>query len=171
VLAEHRGGAGTAVVLSTSAPIPAPPRAGVVLAAGSFSRNSEFRRRHQPMSGDWTGAADGDTGDAIQAGMAVGAATALMDDAWWVAAFQCPGGGVTSCLWERPMPYVDLGHSQLARIRRFRTGHRSRSRTIGGSRGVPRRRSQRTRNGSAGRDTRFSAEEQSCAQVRSSARC
>ena len=50
---------------STSAPIPAPLRAGVVLAAGGFSRNSEFRRRHQPVGRDWTGAADGDTGDAI----------------------------------------------------------------------------------------------------------
>jgi len=71
------------------------------------------------------------TGDAIQAGMAVGAATALMDDAWWVAALQYPGGGVTSCLWERSLPgaivvdeggqrfvnesipYTDFGHAQL----------------------------------------------------------
>ena len=95
--------------------------------------DAEFRRRHQPVGSDWTGAGDGDTGDAIQAGMAVGAAPALMDDAWWVAAFQYSCGGVTSCLWERSMPgsiivdesdrrfvnesmpYVDLGHIQLAR--------------------------------------------------------
>ena len=53
---------------STFAPIPASLRAGVVLAAGGFSRNSEFRRRHQPVGGHWTGAAEGDTGDAIQPG-------------------------------------------------------------------------------------------------------
>ena len=40
--------------------------------------DAEFRRRHQPVGSDWTGAGDGDTGDAIQAGMAVGAAPALM---------------------------------------------------------------------------------------------
>ena len=64
----------------------------------------------------------------------MGAATALMDDAWWVAAFVLyPGGGITSCFWQRSMPgsiivdesgrrfvnesmpYVDLGHIQLAR--------------------------------------------------------
>ena len=95
--------------------------------------DAEFRRRHQAVGSDWTGAGDGDTGDAIQAGMAVGAAPALMDDAWWVAAFQYPCGGVTSCFWQRSMPgsiivdesgrrfvnesmpYVDLGHIQLAR--------------------------------------------------------
>ena len=27
--------------------------------------DAEFRRRHQPVGRDWTGAADGDTGDAI----------------------------------------------------------------------------------------------------------
>lgn len=107
--------------------------AGVILAAGGFSRNREFRRRYQPVGDEWTGTGDGDTGDAIEAGMAVGAATALMDDAWWVAAFQYPGGGVTSCLWERSLPgsiivdeagqrfvnesipYTDFGHAQLER--------------------------------------------------------
>ena len=105
--------------------------AGVVLGAGGFSRNSEFRQRYQPVTGEYSGTGEGDTGDAIQAGMAVGAATALMDDAWWVAAFQYPGGGVTSCLWERSLPgaivvdeagqrfvnesipYTDFGHAQL----------------------------------------------------------
>ena len=108
--------------------------AGVVLGAGGFSRNSEFRQRYQPVTGEYSGTGEGDTGDAIQAGMAVGAATALMDDAWWVAAFQYPWRRRTaSCLWERSLPgaivvdeagrrfvnesipYTDFGHAQASK--------------------------------------------------------
>ena len=58
-------------------------RRGVVLAAGGFARNKKLRARHQPVTGEWSSTAGGDTGDAIEAGVALGAATALMDDAWW----------------------------------------------------------------------------------------
>jgi 3-oxosteroid 1-dehydrogenase len=77
---------------------------GVVLAAGGFARNADFRRRHQPVGSDWTTTVGADTGDAILAAMELGAGTALLDAAWWVPAFAMPGGGMGICLWERSLP-------------------------------------------------------------------
>src|SRR5215475_2964355 len=49
---------------------------GVVLAAGGFERNEQMRRRYQrqPIGTQWTTGAAGNTGDAIAAGEAAGAA-------------------------------------------------------------------------------------------------
>ena len=60
-------------------------RLGVVLAAGGFERNDEMRQRYQrqPIGTEWTTGSAGNTGDAIAAGEAAGAALDLMDDAWW----------------------------------------------------------------------------------------
>lgn len=60
-------------------------RKGVVLAAGGFPHNLAMREKYlpKPTSIEWTVAAPGNTGDAIQAGIELGAATDLMDDAWW----------------------------------------------------------------------------------------
>lgn len=109
--------------------------AAVILAAGGFARNDGYRRRFQPVGGEWSSAARGDTGDAIQAGIDAGAATALMDDAWWGTSFITPEGARTFCLWERSLPgaiivdqtgerfvnestsYVDVGHALLERNR------------------------------------------------------
>lgn len=57
---------------------------GVLLAAGGFAHNAKMRESHQPApsSTEWTAAQPGDTGDAISAALELGAATALMDDAW-----------------------------------------------------------------------------------------
>ena len=108
-------------------------RRGVVLAAGGFARNRELRTRHQPVTGEWSSTAGGDTGDAIEAGAALGAATALMDDAWWGLMFLTGQGRPLTCLWERSLPgaivvdrhgrrfvnestsYVDVGHAVLER--------------------------------------------------------
>src|SRR5207302_259998 len=79
-------------------------RLGVVLAAGGFARNADLRRVHQAVDGSWSSTAGGDTGDAIGAAVELGAATALMDDAWWGASFVMPGGGAVFCLWERSLP-------------------------------------------------------------------
>lgn len=68
-------------------------RRGVLLAAGGFSHNAEMRarfapdRRQQPR---WSIANPGDTGDALQSAMALGAQTDLMDEAWWLPT---PRGG------------------------------------------------------------------------------
>jgi 3-oxosteroid 1-dehydrogenase len=63
-------------------------RRGVLLGSGGFERNQELRSRHGvPGAADWTMAPAGtNTGEPIQAAVAVGAATDQMDQAWW-----CPG--------------------------------------------------------------------------------
>jgi 3-oxosteroid 1-dehydrogenase len=80
-------------------------RRGVVLAAGGFERNEQMRQRYQrpPIGVDWTTGAAGNTGDAIAAGEAAGAALDLMDDAWWGPAVPLPSGPFF-CLAERSLP-------------------------------------------------------------------
>ena len=70
------------------------PLDGRVLATGGFERNQEMRRQHQraPVGTQWTTGAAGNTGDGILAGLELGAATGLMDDAWWGPSIPLPGG-------------------------------------------------------------------------------
>jgi succinate dehydrogenase/fumarate reductase flavoprotein subunit len=79
----------------------------VILAAGGFARNNEMRQKYQPhpIGVDWTVANPGDMGVPIQAGIAIGAATALMDDAWWGPCFTGMKGESNFMLWERSFPY------------------------------------------------------------------
>ena len=78
---------------------------GVVLAAGGFEHNEQMRRRYQrqPIGTEWTTGAAGNTGDAITAGEAAGAALDLMDDAWWGPSIPLSGGPYF-CLAERSLP-------------------------------------------------------------------
>jgi 3-oxosteroid 1-dehydrogenase len=78
---------------------------GVVLAAGGFERNAPMRQRYQrpPIGADWTTGSPGNTGDAIAAGEAAGAALDLMDDAWWGPSIPLPSGP-WFCLAERSLP-------------------------------------------------------------------
>jgi 3-oxosteroid 1-dehydrogenase len=80
-------------------------RRGVVLAAGGFERNEQMRRRYQrqPIGTQWTTGSAGNTGDAITAGEAAGAALDLMDDAWWGPSIPLSGGPYF-CLAERSLP-------------------------------------------------------------------
>jgi 3-oxosteroid 1-dehydrogenase len=80
-------------------------RRGVVLAAGGFEHNEQLRRRYQrpPIGTEWTTGSAGNTGDAITAGAAAGAALDLMDDAWWGPAIPLPRGPYF-CLAERSLP-------------------------------------------------------------------
>ncbi len=62
-------------------------RRGVLLAAGGFAHNRRMRQEfggEQPNTGKWSMANPGDTGEAIQTAMALGARTDLMDEAWWM---------------------------------------------------------------------------------------
>ncbi|MER6633225.1 FAD-binding protein [Streptomyces sp. NPDC000987] len=63
-------------------------RKGVLLAAGGFERNEGLRRAHGvPGSAGCSMAPAGtNTGEAIEAAVAIGAATELMNEGWW-----CPG--------------------------------------------------------------------------------
>ena len=78
---------------------------GVVLAAGGFERNDQMRQRYQrqPIGVEWTTGSAGNTGDAIAAGEAAGAALDLMDDAWWGPSVPLPSGPFF-CLAERSLP-------------------------------------------------------------------
>ncbi len=68
-------------------------RRGVLLAAGGFDRNQAMRDEFG-LAGraDWSCGAPGGTGKAIRAGMAVGAATGLMDECWWMPGLIQPYG-------------------------------------------------------------------------------
>jgi len=70
-------------------------RRGVFLGAGGFARNEAMRRQYgrQPITGSWTSAQPEDTGDGIVLGIAAGAATQLMDEAWWGPSSLLPPNG------------------------------------------------------------------------------
>jgi 3-oxosteroid 1-dehydrogenase len=62
-------------------------RKGVLLSSGGFAHNPEMRQLYggdQPNRARWSIANPGDTGEAIQLAMKVGAKTDLMDEAWWL---------------------------------------------------------------------------------------
>ncbi len=67
---------------------------GVILGSGGFEHDLELRQKHQPahVSTEWTTGAPTNTGGGIKAGIAVGADTALMDDAWWGPTIPLPRG-------------------------------------------------------------------------------
>jgi 3-oxosteroid 1-dehydrogenase len=118
-------------ILKDGKPFAIQARKGVVLAAGGFARNLEMRKRYQqhPITVDWTVANEGNTGDAINMGIEIGAAIDLMDDAWWGSTSLLPSGQAMFHVSERALPgtaivnsagrrfgneaapYTDWGHS------------------------------------------------------------
>ncbi|MAY35698.1 MAG: 3-oxosteroid 1-dehydrogenase [Spongiibacteraceae bacterium] len=68
-------------------------RKGVVLAAGGFEKNQAMREQYlpAPTDTDWSGGVATNTGDAINEGLRLGAATRLMDGAWWCTTISVPG--------------------------------------------------------------------------------
>jgi len=80
-------------------------RKGVLLASGGFEHNERMRKEYQqaPIGTEWTVGAVENTGDGIEAGMRLGAAVALMDDAWWGPSILLPRGPYF-CLAERSLP-------------------------------------------------------------------
>lgn len=123
VVAEHGG-----------EPVRIRARRGVLLATGGFEHNHQMRKQHLQAGGrdDYSAASTDNTGDGIVAGMNVGAATDLMDDAWWMPSFQRPDGIIQVLVSERSIarsiivnqhgrrftneaaPYVTFVHAQLA---------------------------------------------------------
>jgi 3-oxosteroid 1-dehydrogenase len=112
-------------------PIGLRARHGVILAAGGFEHNLEMRQQYlpAPTSTDWTVGCVGNTGDAIRAALVLGAASDLMDDAWWgpssrppqgepffhVGERAYPGGLIVNGLGQRfvneSAPYIDVVHA------------------------------------------------------------
>jgi 3-oxosteroid 1-dehydrogenase len=109
---------------------------GVLLGAGGFAKNQAMREKYQeaPASTAWTSVSPHDHGDAITAAMKIGAATDLLDDAWWGPTIVHPRTGLPSfTLFERALPhsiivdssgqrfmneaqsYTDCGHDQYRR--------------------------------------------------------
>ncbi|MGP4099851.1 FAD-dependent oxidoreductase [Nonomuraea sp. KM90] len=106
-------------------------RRGVVLAAGGFAGNAEWRSKHHGIPG-YSSAPEGDLGTAIEVGVRAGGALALMDDAWWGASLVGPDGKARFLVSERSFPfsimvdangerftnesasYIDVGHDMLA---------------------------------------------------------
>lgn len=82
-------------------------RHGVVLAAGGFDHDTAMRHKHQSSAliPRVSLGAEGNTGDAIAAGRALGAGTAFMEEAWWFPAV-APAGeeGPAVLLAERSLP-------------------------------------------------------------------
>jgi len=98
-------------VATADGPIEA--RLGVMLAAGGYARNAAIRAAARPASSpEWSAVIDEDTGDLLEAATALGAATALLDEAIWTPMSIPPDGVPIPHLWERSLPgsiMVDAG--------------------------------------------------------------
>lgn len=81
-------------------------RRGVILAAGGFDHDVQWRRQAQsPSLEDWSLGAEGNTGDAIRAAQRIGADVSLLDQAWWFPAVAPLNGQRPSVmLAERSLP-------------------------------------------------------------------
>ncbi|HKI39973.1 MAG: FAD-binding protein [Mycobacterium sp.] len=107
-------------------------RRGVILASGGFDHDLAWRKEQLPViEQDWSFGNPAAMGDGIRAGEKVGAATLLLDEAWWFPAIQWPEGRMQFMLNERMMPaqfivngdgrrfineaapYMDFGHAMI----------------------------------------------------------
>jgi 3-oxosteroid 1-dehydrogenase len=107
-------------------------RRGVILASGGFDHDLPWRKEQLPVvDQDWSFGNPASMGDGIRAGEKVGAATDLLDEAWWFPAIQWPDGRMQFMLNERMMPsqfivngegkrfineaapYMDFGHAMI----------------------------------------------------------
>lgn len=80
-------------------------RRGVILGSGGFEHSQELREKFlpHPTTTAWSTGAVSNTGGGLLAGTAVGAATDLLDDAWWGPTIPLPGRA-WFCLAERNLP-------------------------------------------------------------------
>ncbi len=78
---------------------------GVILGSGGFEHSQELREKFlpQPTSTAWSTGSTSNTGGGLLAGTAAGAATDLLDDAWWGPTIPLPGRA-WFCLAERNLP-------------------------------------------------------------------
>lgn len=106
---------------------------GVMLGGGGFDHRADWRERYQGVDGTASSGSKGNVGSAIEAAERIGAATDLMDDAWWGGSVPPTNadGQASFLVSERSMPYslivdgagnrfanesesyVDLGHHML----------------------------------------------------------
>jgi 3-oxosteroid 1-dehydrogenase len=95
-----------AVVLRDGHPHRIRARHGVVLACGGFDHNPDMRAKHQPeITGDWSLGSATNEGDGIRLGEALGAATDLMEDSWWMPTMPSANdGSLVGLVAERQFP-------------------------------------------------------------------
>lgn len=80
-------------------------RGGVIVASGGFDHNADMRKEHQPLvTEDWSMGVAEDTGDGVVAAVDLGAATGMLDDAWWMPAVPWGNGKLGLLLFERQLP-------------------------------------------------------------------
>jgi 3-oxosteroid 1-dehydrogenase len=91
-------------------------RRGVILGSGGFEHSQELREKFlpQPTAAEWSTGAPANTGGGLLAGTAAGAATDLLDDAWWGPTIPLPGRA-WFCLAERNLPGSIIVNSAGAR--------------------------------------------------------
>ena len=67
-------------------------RRGVVLASGGFEKNQLLREQYlpAPTNTEWSAGNPLNEGDALECGLALGARTRLMNDAWWTTTLVVP---------------------------------------------------------------------------------
>lgn len=89
---------------------------GVVIASGGFEHNQEWRERYGvPGDSAWSMAPDGtNTGEPIAAGIAAGAATALLDQGWFCPGLEHPDGHGSFTLGFRSGVIVDANGDRYA---------------------------------------------------------
>lgn len=88
---------------------------GVILGAGGFERNQAMREQFlpQPTSDYWSAGNPCNTGDAIRAGIDLGAGTSLMEHAWWAPAVRVEGEPFARILFvEKSLPGMIFVNSQ-----------------------------------------------------------
>ena len=92
-------------------------RRGVMLGAGGFESNQEWRKKYQNVTG-YTSGNPGNLGRPIEFAQEIGAAVDYMDDAWWgasLAPFQ-EGPAPAFLVGERSLPYMMIVDSQGKRF-------------------------------------------------------
>lgn len=91
---------------------------GVVIAAGGFERNPAMRKQFfgPEATSDWTSGSEGNTGGGINAGVAAGAATELMDDLWWMPSSLPPDAEPSIIVFERGLPHMMIVNSKGLRF-------------------------------------------------------
>lgn len=92
LLTDDSGRVVGATVIRNGQRVDVRARRGVVLAAGGFEHNQAMRERYlpKPTSSEWSAAAGTNTGDALRAALALGAATRLMNGGWWCSTLKTP---------------------------------------------------------------------------------
>ena len=78
----------------------------VILGCGGFEHNESLRQQYQGAAATsaYSSGAPGNTGDGIDAGIRAGAATDLMDDAWWAPTVLLDDGKPQIVIFERGKP-------------------------------------------------------------------